>query len=226
MAPSPDRVGGRPALPDDGDPSPLEGVLRRRRMVRDFDPEPVGQATLDRLLDHARRAPSAGNTQAVEFLVLDGPATADYWDVTLPEPKRDAFRWQGLLAAPTLVLVLTRPDAYRQRYAEPDKGRAATLGATLDAWPVPFWWVDAGTVIENLLLLVTEAGLGACLFGAFDHEAAVVGAFGVPSDRRLVATIAIGRPRDGEPGRSAGRRRPPLEEIRFRGRWPDPNRSQ
>ncbi|MGH1503971.1 MAG: nitroreductase family protein [Acidimicrobiales bacterium] len=200
----------------------LGGVIRARHMVRNFADAPIDDSVLDELLDLARRAPSAGNTQAVEYLVLAGPETAAYWDVTLPAPKRRRFRWQGLLAAPVLLLLLTRPEAYRERYAETDKDRADTLGADLGRWPVPYWWVDAGAVAQNVLLLATDAGLGACLFGAFDHERAVLDTLGVPDDRRLVATIALGHPRPDEPGRSAGRRRPPVDEIRRRGRWTTP----
>ena len=54
-------------------------------MVRAFSPTPIPTGTLDHLLDLSRRAPSAGNTQAVGFTVLDTPeTTARYWNITLP----------------------------------------------------------------------------------------------------------------------------------------------
>ncbi len=205
-------------------PTTLIQTIRRRRMIRAFDPTPLANGEIERLLDLARRAPSAGNTQAVEFLVLDTPgAVASYWDLTLPPERRGTFRWQSLLDAPAIVVVVTRPDAYVERYAEADKARPG-LGDTTDDWAVPFWWVDAGAVIQNLLLLVTDAGLGACLFGLFDHEPAVLERFGVPKDVRGVATIAIGHPAEQatlteHDGRSARRRRPPIDEIMHRGRW-------
>lgn len=188
-------------------------------MVRAFDPEPISPSRLDELLDQARRAPAAGNTQAVEFLVLDTPdATARYWQTTFDEAGRVRFRWQGLFDAPALVIITTRPDAYLERYSEPDKGREH-LGSSQDSWTVPFWWVDAGAAAQNLLLLAVDAGLGACLFGLFDHETDVARAFGVPGDRRLVATVAIGTPRPDEPGRSQRRQRPPIHDIVHRGTW-------
>lgn len=188
-------------------------------MVRAFAPEPVSAADIDHLCDLARRAPSAGKAQALDLLVLDTPkAVARYWAVTLPEPRRATFRWPGLVVAPVLVVVAVRPDAYVDRYAEPDKA-ATGLGAGLDAWPVPYWWVDAGAAVEHLLLGAVDRDLGACLFGLFDHEAAVAAAFGVPADRRLVATVAIGHPAADQPGRSAGRARRPLDEIIHRTAW-------
>ncbi|CAN5636022.1 hypothetical protein BH10ACT1_BH10ACT1_26450 [soil metagenome] len=189
-------------------------------MVRSFSGEPVDPAVVADLCDLARRAPSAGNSQGTAFLVLDGPdATARYWDVTLPEPRRSGFRWPGLVAAPVLVVVAVDADAYVGRYAEPDKV-ATGLGASPEAWSVPFWWVDAGAAAEHLLLGAVDVGLGACLFGLFDHEPAVAATFGVPPGWRLVATIALGHPAAHDaPGASVARRRRPLAEVVHRNRW-------
>jgi nitroreductase len=85
---------------------------------------------------------------------------------------------------------------------------------------VPYWWVDAGAAVEHLLLGVVEAGLGACFFGVFDHEPAVRAELGVPDGWRVVGTVALGHPADGdERGASAGRPRRPLDEIVHRGGW-------
>ncbi len=185
-------------------------------MVRAFTVDSVDDVLLDRLLDLTRRAPSAGNTQPWELLVLRGPDADRYWDTTLAD--RAGFRWQGLLAAPVLVVPYVRPSAYVERYAEADKA-ASGLGEGVGSWPVPYWWIDGGAAVENLLLSATAAGLGACLFGQFEHEAAVRRAFDVPDDRRAVGTVAIGHPAADEPGRSAGRGRATLDAIVHRGRW-------
>ena len=197
--------------------SALAGVVRSRRMVRSFSRDPVDDDLLVELLDLARRAPSAGNSQPWELLVLERTQTARYWEVTLGE-RRAGFRWQGLLDAPVLVVPYVRPAAYVERYAEGDKA-ATGLGRGADAWPVPYWWVDGGAAVENLLLAATAAGLGACFFGQFDHEADVRTAFGVPEDRRALGTVALGHPAPDEPGRSATRPRPALDTIVHRGRW-------
>ena len=147
-------------------------------------------------------------------MLLDSPdLVARYWDITLPPQRRRTFRWQRLLDAPVLVVVTTEPERYPARYGEPDKVAAGRT--SLDRWPVPYWWVDAGAVAQNLLLLAVEEGLGACLFGPFDHEPALRSEFGIDDSVRLVATVALGHRLDGstgERGRSADRPRRPLHE--------------
>ncbi|MCP3853158.1 MAG: nitroreductase family protein [Actinomycetia bacterium] len=197
----------------------LRDAIRTRRMVRSFRVDSLTRPQIDDLLGSARRAPSAGNTSAVEFLVLTGDDVGRYWDTTLPEPRRASFRWPELLDAPVLVLVATRPEAYPDRYGEPDKERTG-LGEGTEAWSVPYWWVDAGMVVQNLLLLAHDAGFGALFFGIFDHDPAVREAFGIESDVALVGTVAIGHPGSGQqPGRSQSRGRRLLDEVVHHGRW-------
>lgn len=194
-------------------------AVRHRRMVRAFTAGPVDPAVVDALVDLARRAPSAGHSQGWAFVVLEGPVqTARYWDVSLPIAQRAGFRWPGLVAAPVLIVVLVRPDAWVERYAEPDKARAG-LGDDAGDWPVPYWWVDGGMAVEHLLLGAVDAGLGACFFGLFDHEAAVLSALGVPDGWRGLGTVALGHPALDEPGLSVARGRRPLDEVLHRGGW-------
>jgi len=187
-------------------------------MVRAFTPDPVDPAVVDALVDLARRAPSAGHSQGWAFVVLEGDQTSRYWDVTLRAARREGFRWPGLVAVPVLILVLVRPSAWVERYAEPDKARAG-LGEDVGDWPVPYWWVDGGMAVEHLLLGAVDAGLGACFFGLFDHEAAVLAALGVPDGWRALGTVALGHPAPDEPGQSAGRGRRPLGDVLHRGGW-------
>jgi nitroreductase len=190
-------------------------------MVRAFDGRPVAPEIVDRLVDLARRAPSAGNTQPWRFVVLEADTTARLWDVTLPADRRADFRWSRLLDAPVVIVPVVDPGAYPARYAEPDK-RATGLGAGTDAWPVPYWWVDGGMAVHGLLLAAVDAGLGALFYGLFEHEAAALAALGVPDGWRALGAVALGWPAPDEPGRSAGRIRAPLASVIHRGGWPAP----
>ena len=188
-------------------------------MVRNYTSEPVDPAALDRILAAGRRAPSAGNTQGTELVVLVGAAeTARYWDRTLPADRRPSFRWPGLLAAPVLIIPCAHAEAYVERYAEADKARPG-LGEGVDGWPVPYWHVDAGMACMAMLLAVVDEGLGALFFGVFEHEAAVREELGIPAGYQPVGAIAVGHPAPDEPGRSAARGRRPADEVIHRGRW-------
>ena len=194
-------------------------AIRRRRMVRSYDGRPVAPEALDRVLDAARRGPSAGNSQPVDLLVLtETEDRARFWELSFPVPEaRARFRWQGLFEAPVVVIPLVEPEAYARRYAQPDKARTGL--ADLDAWPVPYWWIDGGAAVENLLLAVVAEGLGALFFGLFVHQAEILDAFGVPAGHRALGAVALGHPAPDEPGRSSALARRGLEEIVHRGRW-------
>ena len=106
--------------------------------------------------------------------------------------------------------------------ATPSPTRPAPAWArALDAWPVPYWYVDTAFAAMVALLAAVDEGLGALFFGQFEHEAAVQAALGIPADRRPVGTIALGyaAPADDRPSRSAARPRRPLDDVVHRGHW-------
>lgn len=194
-------------------------VVRRRRMVRNFLPDPPDRELVDRLLGQALRAPAAGNTDGRAFLVLDGDAIGRYWDATLPAGRRAGFPWPGLLAAPVLVIPCANAGAYVARYAEADKAHTG-LGTTEGAWQVPYWLIDAAMAAMTILHGAVAAGLGACLFGIFDHEPAVRAAFGVPDAFTPIGTIALGYPApEQRASRSASRARPTVASAVHRNGW-------
>lgn len=201
-------------------------VVRRRRMVRSFAPDPVDPNVLDDLLDAALRSPSAGNSQGRDLLVLEGSTeTARFWDVTLPTDRREGFAWPGLLVAPVLVIPLADSGRYVSRYAEPDKERTG-LGVGVDAWPVPYWTVDTAFATMTLLHAVVDAGLGALFFGIFNNEAELCDALGIPPELRPIGAVAIGHPSaETRAGRSATRARRPVDEAVHRGRFGEHHRA-
>jgi nitroreductase len=200
-------------------------VVRSRRMTRAFDSRTVDPDQLDRLVELASRAPSAGKTQGWHLVVLEGEQTASFWDTTLPAVRRDSFRWQRLLSAPVIALPLADAKAYVDRYAEPDKAQTG-LGTGRAAWPVPYWTIDASMAVMTLLLAAEDAGLGALFFGVFRGERELRQSLGIPPGLELLGAIALGYPAPPEPadpatgpGRSAGRTRRTPPQIMHRGRW-------
>ena len=193
-------------------------------MTRSFLADSVPADMLDKVLDCARRVPSAGNTQGFDFVVLEGSETSLYWDVTLPLGRREKFRWQGLLRAPVLVTVWADPEAYLRRYSQPDKAQSG-LGEGADAWRTPYWVVDSGFAAMTMQLAAIDEGLGVLFFGMFDYASKLAEVLGVPAGRVPIGTIALGWPdgSDQELGRSASIDRRPLDgdvaSVVHRGHW-------
>ena len=110
-------------------------------MTRAYTAEPVDSVVVDEILDLARRGPSAGKTDSLQFLVLGGADVARYWDTTLPVGTRSSFPWPQLLDAPVLVIPWVEPGAYVVATARPTRrapgwataktpGRCRTGGST------------------------------------------------------------------------------------------------
>lgn len=198
----------------------LSEAFARRRSCRSYLTDSIDDDTLRGVLGALRRGPTAGNTWAIEALVLRGIEQTDaYWSTTMSEQRRANFAWPGLFRAPVLVIPTVRESAYVERYSEPDKVHSG-LGVAAEAWTVPYWWVDGGAAVMNLLLAATDAGLGSLLFGQFGNEAAIAARFDIPEDRRAIGTIALGWP-DGHDRSSASskRRRAALDDIIHFGSW-------
>lgn len=187
-------------------------------MTRRFVTGSLTAAEVAPLVDLARRAPSAGYSQGVHFLLLDGLALADFWDVSGAREWFAGVRG-GVLDAPVVVLPLADPTAYTERYSEGDKA-----GHGLDDarnWEVPFWLTDAAMATQNLLLLAEDGGLGALYFGIFRNARAVLDSLGVPAHVLQVGAVALGaRADDDRPsGSSVTRPRKDASSVLHLGRW-------
>jgi nitroreductase len=197
----------------------FDQVVRSRRMVRSFSAEPLEEAVVGELFDLATRAPTAGNTDGVAWVVLVGPeqtTTDEAW-------RRSSARWPGLSRAPVVGVALCSAERYVTRYSDGDKapglGDAASGGTGAAGWPVPYWYVDAGFSAMVLLLAALERGLGACFLGAFRGEEALLGALGVPAGWRCAGAVVLGHP-DGLDHRSSSLDRPKARDRAVHhGRW-------
>ncbi len=198
----------------------LSETLRRRRMVRRYDPtRPVPPSALDAVLAAALRGPSAGFSQATSLLVLTETEQRDaFWAAT----AEGVSRWlEGMRTAPVLVTVWTSREAYLDRYAEADKGWTER---DTGRWSAPYWFVDAGMAAMAALLSAVDTGLGACFFGIPPARVgAVRGVFGVPAEQLSVGVLSLGYPAvNARPGGSPTRRhRRPAAELVHRGHWSD-----
>ncbi len=176
--------------------STFQDVLRRRRMVRQFDQRPLERELVDRILESARHAPSAGFSQGFDFVVLDEPeAVSRFWKTTdhpdFPNPADFLAT-----AAPVIVLPLANKSAYLERYSQPDKEEYGLRDESL--WPVPYWQLDTAMAVMLILLAATDLGVGALYFGIFYGEVEALRDLGVPAGYKPIGAIWLGHPAPDE----------------------------
>lgn len=161
----------------------VDGMIRRRS-IRRFRSDDVPDSKIMELLELANSAPSAGNLQAREFIVVRKQGTKS--------DLADAALGQGFVAAaPVVIVVCGNISRSASHYGR--RGR--------DLYNIQ----DADAAISNLLLAVTDSGLGACWVGAFD-ESEVSRILNLPSEIRPLAIIPIGVPeKQPAPGRKPNR---------------------
>jgi nitroreductase len=196
----------------------LAEAIRRRRMVRNYDPDrPVPTEIIERLLGYAVHAPSAGFSQGWEFLLLDdAEARHRFWAATTTPGEMDSWL-DGMTRAPVIVVAHSHRDAYLDRYAEPDKG---WTDRDEDRWPVPYWHIDAGMASLLILLGAVDEGLGACFFGIPPGKMPPYrAAFGVPDAYTPIGAITVGYRATDRPSPSLKRGRREAQTVTHRGRW-------
>jgi nitroreductase len=208
----------------------FEAVIRGRRSIRRFKPEPPPRELVREILDEARWSPSITNTQPWRIYVVTGetlarlkkgyetageretPAAPDF-----PMPRE----WPAHLAARTKELFTVRAAA------APDfaPGSGAKLPEFHGAPCVLFFAVDEGTPTEHILfdnglivqsvcLAAHNRGLGTCIMGMAVRDPDLLreilpGAAG----KRFVIGVALGYPDLEAPVNQFERPRVPLEEL-------------
>jgi nitroreductase len=188
----------------------FDELVRRRRMVRNFTAEPVADESLDRILDHARRGPSAGFTQGQDFILVKEGDRKHAIAQLCGEANYVSKGFAPFISrAPALVVPCTNENAYHRRYQEPDKIRAE--GKEIE-WPVPYWHMDVGAAVMIILLAAVNEGLAAAFAGVWDL-AAFRKLLGIPDEVTPMGVICIGHPADDLPSPSLKRGRRKKQEV-------------
>ena len=164
-------------------------VLENRYSVRAFDPDvDVSPEQMDRLLQAAIQAPSAGNRQPWHFYVV--------WNEAVRRQLAAAAFGQMFVArAPATIVVCADAEQSAARYGR--RGRDL------------YCLQDTAAATEHILLAATALGLGGCWVGAFDeHQVARI--LRLPPRHRPIAILPIGKPAHPPTRRTARR---PLESV-------------
>lgn len=127
-------------------------AIKKRRSVRQFDPNrQVTEEQVNRILEAAIWAPSAGNLQSWHFTVVRDPKIKE-------ELALRAGHQPFINDAPVVIVVSADTGRIGRSYGS--RGR--------DLFSVQ----DTAAAVENILLAVTDMGLSSCWIGAFDESRA------------------------------------------------------
>ena len=165
----------------------LEEAIKGRRSIRAFKPQDIPEETVEKLINAARHAPSAGNTQPWKFVIARNIETKQ-------KLARAAFNQTFVEEAPVVIVVCADENRSSIRYGK----RGKTL----------YCIQDTAAATQNILLTAYSLGLGTCWVGAFNENEAKK-ALKTPEGIRPVAMIPVGYPNKSPSQR--GRR--PLNQI-------------
>jgi len=150
----------------------LYELIISRRTIRQFKPAPIARPILEKIANAGRLAPSAGNMQPLEFVVVDDAETCGR---IFP-----CLRWAGYIAPQGNPRPGQEPVAYlfpivNLRIRE--KG----------------YENDVGAAVENMALAAWEEGIGSCwLISVERAKAAAI--LNIPEGFRIDSVIALGYP--------------------------------
>lgn len=162
-------------------------AILERRCVRKFKGDKVLMATIGRIIDAGRWAPSAGNLQPWQFIVV-------YNETKKLELAAAANNQKHLAEAPVVIVVCVDPEVTAAKYSE--RGR--------DLYVLQ----DSGAAVQNMLLAAEGYGLASCWVGSF-VESQVSKILDLPKGLVPVTMIPIGfADEEAEPPA-----RRPVEEI-------------
>lgn len=151
----------------------LTEAIERRRSIRSYTAKPVPPAIVNEALRLANLAPSAGNYQSRDFIVVTDPKSKHALAVA-------AFEETFVEEAPVVLVAcanLRRVSQYGER------------GRTL------YCLLDTASALEHAVLYFASQELGTCWVGAFD-EKAVSEILGLPADVRPVVILPVGYPNE------------------------------
>ncbi len=166
-------------------------AIRARRNVRSYTDEPIEADRLDRILEAARRTPSARNGQPWDFVVVTERAHLQ----ELSEVWQGAGHVAGSAATIALIAAVTDDEREHQIAV-----------------------YDLGQATMSIMLAAADLGIGSGHSAVGDQDLARR-LLGLPADRYCAFLVALGHPADRPlaPLRSINRR--PFEEVVHRERW-------
>lgn len=150
----------------------LYEVILNRRSIRKYKKEEIDDELINKIIEAGVWAPSAGNLQSWEVIIVKDPKIKDQLAV--------ACYIREFIAEAPVVLVMC---AHKQKSSTTYDERGQEL----------YCIQDAACAAQNMLLMIHNLGLGACWNGAFDEDS-VSSWLRIPDGVRPVAIITVGYP--------------------------------
>jgi nitroreductase/NAD-dependent dihydropyrimidine dehydrogenase PreA subunit len=171
-------------------PKRMEQLVKGRRSIRRYRPEPVDRAVLETLLDMVRYAPTGGNSQSVQWLVMTDP-------VEINRLSAAVIEWLRLLQVQGVPGVKGLLKSWEMG-ADPILRNAPTLIIAFGAANDSMTKYSSTIALATLELACLTFGLGACWAGFLHHaannSAEVYGALSLPSGNQMCGALMIGYP--------------------------------
>jgi len=205
-------------------------AIQDRRSVRDFTDEPISDHDLDLILEAARQAPSGENAQPWRFVVVKDDVMRKKMGAIAGGGSGRRFTAEFVTKKMQERFANLQDEAKRQAaFQKLTSGQVSAFMADApvnlvvcgkkDVWDMPY---DTSAAIENILLMVTGLGLGACWVIApcidIRDEERIKNLLGIPEGYKAVSILSIGhqtRPHKPRP-------RLPIKELVFTEKWGDP----
>jgi nitroreductase len=213
----------------------IREAIKNRRSIRKFLTKHVSEETIHELIADSLWAPSWGNTQPWEFMVITGPALERF-----KEENKNALL-SGKKPSPEIQMPQKWPDAMKARYVDVGRsvleaqaiarkdldGRLKYYGNMFSLFGAPalllvlldksllieYAMLDIGLFLQSFMLLTTNEGLGSIVLSAsVNYPDILRERFPIPEDKRIVIGVAIGWPDWDAPVNQFERRRAAFDE--------------
>ncbi len=205
-------------------------VIQDRRSIRSYTDEPVSDEDLGLILEAARQAPSGENAQPWRFIIVKDEATRSRLGEIAGGGSRRRFTSEFVTNKMQQRFASLEDEEKKQKaFQKLTSGIVSEFGATAplniivcgrkDVWDLPY---DTSAAIENMLLMITALGLGACWIIApcidVRDEERIKALLNIPEGIKVVSLISVGHPtREHRP-----RPRIAIEDLVFDETWGQP----
>ena len=185
-------------------------------MIRNFQRRQIPAETIDKILNLALRAPSAGYTQGWAYVVVTDKMIRRKIGELQGEFDFYAKRKHKFISeAPVLIVACISEQLYHDRYREPDKVKSD--GQEIE-WTVPFWYFDIGGACTIIFLATVNEGLAAAFTGIFRQQQ-MKELLGIPNHFLPIGVVSIGHPRKEVKSPSLRRGPPRSKDVIHYERW-------